>query len=371
MPALQFHPVFAQVQPTSDFLGDNPDGLLLAVDGIIRGMLADVQPQLEAAGWNLFWSLAVILVVWTGLKQAYSGGWDVWEFIRLIMALAIPWAMLNAYFEPLRLTAALPITLPGSDDPISFPELLTAQGVWVAAAINEGGGLAGFWSMIYGFAARTFQAFAAVFTNPEATLDLNLWGLVGAPAGFVLSLITLALSLAVMLIAVLAAAVGFAQVVFAQVAIAVLVLFGPLLIPFLLIDSLAFLFWGWCKSMITYGFYAAVVAGAFRVMMTMLEATSARVFEEVNLPALLASGGGDMIAALGDALLWLMVLLVASISAVMVFFRIPALAGSIVSGQAADAGAGQAVMTVVSTVIAGVKGAAAAGKAAAARKAAG
>ena len=56
--------------------------------------------------------------------------------------------------------------------------------------------------------------------------------------------------------------VSMAQVLWAQLALGVLLILGPLFIPFLLVEPLAFLFWGWFKSMFTYTLYGAIAGGA-------------------------------------------------------------------------------------------------------------
>ena len=45
-------------------------------------------------------------------------------------------------------------------------------------------------------------------------------------------------------------AVVYAQVVWAQIALAILIILGPIFIPFLVFDPLSFLFWGWFRAMI-------------------------------------------------------------------------------------------------------------------------
>ena len=44
----------------------------------------------------------------------------------------------------------------------------------------------------------------------------------------------------------------YAQVIWAQVAIAIVMLLGPVFIPFLLFEPLAFLFWGWFRTLMVY-----------------------------------------------------------------------------------------------------------------------
>ena len=60
-------------------------------------------------------------------------------------------------------------------------------------------------------------------------------------------------------------AVTYAQVIWAQIALAILIILGPIFIPFLVFEPLAFLFWGWFKGMLTYSLYAVIAGCVLRV----------------------------------------------------------------------------------------------------------
>ena len=61
------------------------------------------------------------------------------------------------------------------------------------------------------------------------------------------------------------AAVTYAQVIWAQVALAILIILGPVFIPFLVFEPLSFLFWGWFRAMITYSLYAVIAGAVLRI----------------------------------------------------------------------------------------------------------
>ena len=77
-------------------------------------------------------------------------------------------------------------------------------------------------------------------------------------------------------------AVVYAQVIWAQIALAILIILGPVFIPFLVFDPLSFLFWGWFRAMITYSLYA-VIAGAVL-----------RVFSAVGIAFITSMGTADL-----------------------------------------------------------------------------
>ena len=64
---------------------------------------------------------------------------------------------------------------------------------------------------------------------------------------------------------VLIFAVSYGQVIYATVAISILVFLGPIFIPFLVFEPLAFLFWSWLRAMITYSLYSVIAAVMLRV----------------------------------------------------------------------------------------------------------
>ena len=325
----------------SQTLRGDPDGVFESVNALTRLVVAEVAPDVLAAGWNLFWALAVILTVYTGLRQAFAGEWDVWGVIRLAMALAFPFAMLTSYDTPLRLTAAIPITLPGSADPLTFPELVVAQGGWLAQTINEDG-FEAFWTFVRSLSGKLWEMIAS-------GASANLWNpftwLAGLGAG-AFSLATLGLTLLAFLTALAAAIVGYVQVIVAHVAIGVLVICGPVLIPWILLDKMAFLFWGWLRSMITYSLYAAVAAALLRIMVGLIAGTTSRVLEEVNVGQLMSGSPLDAAQQGWDALFWLVTLVVSSLAALVAFFQIPQIAGGMVSGSAAGGGLLEGIATL-------------------------
>ncbi len=72
------------------------------------------------------------------------------------------------------------------------------------------------------------------------------------------------MALLVLLLIVLFA-VTYAQVIWAQIALAILIILGPIFIPFLVFEPLSFLFWGWFKGMLTYSLYAVIAGCVLRV----------------------------------------------------------------------------------------------------------
>ena len=58
-----------------------------------------------------------------------------------------------------------------------------------------------------------------------------------------------------------------ARLLWAQLAIGILVLLGPLFIPWLLFEPMSFLFWGWFRSLIVFSLYGALAGAVMGVFL--------------------------------------------------------------------------------------------------------
>ena len=76
----------------------------------------------------------------------------------------------------------------------------------------------------------------------------------------------------------------YAQVIWAQMAILILTFVGPMMIPWLVFEPMAFLFWGWFRSMITFALYGAMAGAIMRVFMSVSSRVYHDVFRERRTP---------------------------------------------------------------------------------------
>jgi type IV secretory pathway VirB6-like protein len=180
-------------------------------------------------GTNLFRGLAVILVVWFGIRAALTsaeGGpaFPMSQFATLLLTIAIGFTMMTYYRAP----------IPGMGR--SFTQLLTDQPIFLARQLEV--------TQVQALSDRLNQLYVAM----EQPSVFNISAIVGY------FLVALAVTAArVVLLAVIA---------FGLVATGVAVLVGPVFIPFFLVPQLDWLFWGWLKSLLQYAFYQ-VIAQAF------------------------------------------------------------------------------------------------------------
>ena len=196
----------------------------------ISQLLTTKSAAMQMAGMNIFRGLAVILIVWFGVKAALSaahghGGFNFAKFADLILIIAFGLGMLTYYSTP----------IPGVG--YSFSDLITQEALQLSGQIESN---------------QTQQVTDAIL-KAEAQL--------GSPPGVfsfheTLTFLFVFISLAAM------QGVAFGVLAYGYVAAAVCVLIGPIFIPFFIVPKLDWLFWGWFKAFVGFSFYQ-VIASAF------------------------------------------------------------------------------------------------------------
>ena len=290
----------AQIPPEQ--LRDFKSFLDIVLEGII-GPAAN--PVLESG--NLLWaSLAAIVVVLTGVKIAYSGNIQPWELVRVVIGLWVPWVMLQFYST----------LIPGL--PWTFPGVIAAGGNWLH-------------NFLLADTAYSMQSeLGNLITNLAEDLQVQAQqgNILGVLTGGIHAVLTFVAGAIIMLFVVICLvvlfAITYAQVIWAQIALAILTLLGPIFIPWLVFEPMAFLFWGWFRAMITYSLYA-VIAGA--VM---------RVFSGVGLAYVTSLGTAQLNwQSLGDLGLWLLAVLPLFVAGILSSLKCGELASMLVAGAGA------------------------------------
>ena len=195
------------------------------LDTALEGLTAAAGAEIFTMGNQMLGFLAVIVVVLSGLKIAFSGNIQPWELVRGVIGIWIPWVMLQFYTT----------NIPGMVH--TFPGMIAAGGNWLHLLLIG--------DSLYGVQTELTDLFRSLAKAQDAAIEagdlINIFtsGLqasMTAVAGFVM-VIFLAFMLLIL------AAVTYAQVIWAQVALAILIILGPIFIPFLVFDPLSFLFW--------------------------------------------------------------------------------------------------------------------------------
>ena len=218
-------------------------------DQVLNELIANGAAPMQTAGLAIWTGMATVMIVWTGLKTAFSGDYDLWEIVKLVIGLGIPRTMLAFYDTP----------LPGTT--MSFPMLITEQGAWATNVFigdawkDAANTLTGAYNHVFTQLTDAIRSFgySDVFTKGISFLIASVLG--GTFMAIVLVLLLLMFCLLM------------AQVIWAQFALAVAILIGPILIPWMVFPPMAFLFWGWFRTLLTYTFYGVIAGAVFNIFM--------------------------------------------------------------------------------------------------------
>ena len=286
---------------------------------VMDDIMATNSGAILAVGNNLWRGLAAMVVVWTGIKIAMSGSFSMWACIELITGLAIPWTMLVFYAAP----------IPGVG--LSFPAMIAGGGNWLMDFFVSDIRTA----MAFELSRMADQHTTAVYDAWAGTSYIDL---VYRGAAAILTLVVGAgVSLVVFLCLVVLYAVTYAHVIWAQVAIYILTFLGPIMIPWLVFEPMAFLFWGWFRSMVTFALYGAV-AGAIM-----------RVFVSVGLGYATTFSANAQLDQPSQMIGWLLIIVPLMVAGVLASLKVGELAGMLVSGGGGGgAGMTGALMTAAS-----------------------
>lgn len=208
-------------------MGQNPFTFL---GQAISQLLMTKSAAIQASGLNIFRGLALILIVWFGIKSALSSaqghaGFSFAKFADLLLVISFGLGMLTYYSTP----------VPGVG--YSFSDLITQEALQLSGQIESD---------------QTQQVTDAIVKAEEQ---------LGSPPG-VFSFHETLTFLFVFIALAATQAVAFAVIAYGYVAAAVCVLLGPIFIPFFIVPKLDWLFWGWFKAFLGFSFYQ-VVASAF------------------------------------------------------------------------------------------------------------
>ena len=302
------------------------------IDTALDGLTAAAGGEVFATGNAMLAGLAVIVVVLNGLKIAFSGNLQPWELVRVVIGLWIPWVMLQFYTT----------TIPGMA--FTFPGMIAAGGNWLHELLIG--------DTVYSMQTELGNLVRSLVANMQTQAQQgNLLGLLtGAVHGAITALAGFGMLIFVILMLVILFAVTYAQVIWAHIALAILIILGPIFIPFLVFDPLSFLFWGWFRAMITYSLYG-VIAGAVL-----------RVFSAVGICYITTLGNANLdMQSLVDVGLWMLAVVPFFVAGILASLKCGELASMLVTSAGA-AGSGLMGMATTAGVVAASGGTAAAAK---------
>lgn len=221
----------------------------LFLDQVMAALVGTSADPILQSGLALWRGLAAVVVVWKGLEIAYSGNFQPWQLVRTIIGLWIPWMMLQFYRTD----------IPGVG--YSFPGVIVAGGTWLQNFFLAD--LTSTWNLEMNELSRSMNA-----SMQEKWANLDIWGALTGGAHLVMTAAVEAFTKIFLFFSMLVLyALTYAQVLWAQIAIAIILLLGPVFIPWLVFSPMSFLFWGWFRTLITFSLYAAIAGAVMRVFL--------------------------------------------------------------------------------------------------------
>jgi len=270
------------------------------ITNAIQHALGDSSALLEFrnTGITLWGIFASIIVMFFGVDWAFSpSSINGARVIRLIMQLLICKTILLLYVTPLY----------GSD---SFTGIIIKEANYITNTLGQ----ANYDQIAAG--AATLDA-AIPETSPLSPKSAIIW-------------------CTVVILAALINALVFVMAAFGFIVQAILLLLGPLFIPFYIVPTLDFLAWNWFKSFLQYSMYG-VIGNAFAYIYTLV---AVAMFQQIV--TFLMQPNSDAAAAITG----LFVLLILGIVGVL---QIPSIVSHLFSGQSGANPGGMVSSVAVST----------------------
>jgi hypothetical protein len=235
------------------------------LNSTLRDLLTGHSSQFLSFGTAIATGLAIILIARYGITTALSGrGFDFGDFFsEVILLVATCLCILKGYTTPL-----------GVFGDRTFPDLIIDGPAQLANQISLDSNKQ--------FDALLQAALESNSASPNIVdigATISFWILRGLIEG--------------------TRGVMFAITAFGFVAQAILVLLGPVFIPFLLFHPLSFMFWGWFRSLLQYSFYPLVCAAFTSVLCTFF----------INLPLATATGALTTTQMIGLAPFFIVIIL--------------------------------------------------------------
>ena len=274
---------------------------LTSIEDGIRALMTSKLDLFVGMGLNLFRGFATILIAWFGVQSALSSaeggeGFNFTRFSRLLLVIAFCFGMVKYYSSP----------IPGMGQ--SFPNLVIEEASSLSNSIGMDQG-----RLIETRVTEVEQGMEqpSSFSFHETLTFVVLYVILAAVQAVVLMIIG-----------------------FGLIAQAVLLLVGPVFIPFFIVPKMDWLFWGWFKSFLQYSFYQ-VVANAF-----------VYIFAKLLLAFFAVDTGGMSVDQWMTAFPAMLIFLLIAIYGLL---KIPVLTNHLFSGAAgADSGLAAAMIAHVS-----------------------
>jgi len=262
-------------------------------------LAATVAPSITAMGVHIVLALATIMMVWFGVQEALASahggpGFSMGRFLNLFMLLTFAYVMVNYYDSSI---PGLGFSIKGFIDSgtINLVNLIGSDGS--NTMLNE----------IHQASSKTGPSILNTVMNPY-------YAIVYFAVQFLLAML---------------AAIVSAIVAYGAIAATIIGVLGPIFIPFLVVDKLDWLFWGWLKAYLGFSFYKVVAAATMNVLSHVLTNYYIQLGQSVSDPSTIVQT------------LPLLVLLV--LVNIYILFKIPTMTHSLFTGGTGGHGGGLGV----------------------------
>jgi TrbL/VirB6 plasmid conjugal transfer protein len=201
-----------------------------------QSLAATAAPSITAMGIHMVLALATIMLVWFGVQEALASahggpGFSMGRFLNLFMLLTFAYVMVNYYDSSI---PGLGFSIKGFIDggTINLVNLIGSDGS--NTMLNE----------IHAASAKPGPSILTSMMSPY-------YAIVYFAVQFFLALL---------------AGIVSAILAYGAIAATIIGLLGPIFIPFLVLDKLDWLFWGWLKAYLGFSFYKVVAAATMNVL---------------------------------------------------------------------------------------------------------
>ncbi len=274
---------------------------LRTISDACNSLAATTTPSVTAMGIHMVLALATIMMVWFGVQEALASaqggpGFSMAKFFSFFMLITFAYCFVTYYDSAI---PGIGFSIKGFIDG-GTDNLVQIIGQDSAdQMLNE------------------INAAASTIKVPTGVLDLY---------------VDMIYVIVQVLLALLSATIS-GILAYGAIAATIVGILGPVFIPFLVIDKLDWLFWGWLRAYLGFSFYQVVAAATMNVLGHVL------TLYEININGL---GDPQKIAATLPFLI-----LLVGVNCIIIF-KIPSITHSLFSGSTAghDGGLGLALMAI-------------------------
>jgi hypothetical protein len=268
-----------------------------------QSLTASTAPTIDAMGLRIVLSLATIMLVWFGIQEALASsrggqGFDMARFLNFFILITFAYTFVLYYDS-------------------SIPGIGCSLKSFISDGTTDLANLIG------------HDATASMLQSIDASLQKSGPGM----AMFTAPYMMVAYLINQISLAVLAALISVI-IAYGEIAAAIIGLLGPIFIPFLVIEKLEFLFWGWLKAFLSFSFYKVIAAATMSILGHLFMAYSTNLIDFTNPIKMLQNFP------------FIILLVVVNI---FMIIKIPAITASIFSGSSSGHDAGMGVITGVIT----------------------